>query len=465
MIIVKANGNCKAEKEYILQQILSEYLGLTFEFREDNTVNGIELLRDGKKIILADTFFELVSVHGWLSGNTLPILPLNWVETNGLKGFVVTTANTLPVLYGENNFRLADTFIEFGMDIFGSCFFMLSRYEELINRTRDHHGRFPAEESLAFKEGFIRRPVVDEYTALLMAGITQLWPDIEMPPTKPRLYISCDVDFLYDKGVRFPGIIKRVMGDILKRKSVSKTFASLVNFWKVSILRNHAHDPFNTFEFMMDACERKKLKMAFYFIPRDDKLPIDGDYDINSVEVQELFRKIMARGHEVGYHASYESYRDPEITKEEVKLLREAYEKAGGLPSEIKGGRQHYLRWETGITEKNWEEAGLSYDSSLGYAEHIGYRCGTGREYSFYDSVNRRRSSLTIRPLVVMEVSLLNKQYMNLSVKDALEEIISLWEHTVGLGGAMSLLWHNTSFNSREERKLFEDVLNRISPL
>ena len=40
---------------------------------------------------------------------------------------------------------------------------MLSRYEELITKDRDQHNRFPATASVAFKAGFLDRPIVSEY--------------------------------------------------------------------------------------------------------------------------------------------------------------------------------------------------------------------------------------------------------------------------------------------------------------
>jgi hypothetical protein len=46
-------------------------------------------------------------------------------------------------------------------DIFSASFYLLSRYEEYINPHYDLHNRFKAEESLAFKNGFLQIPLVD----------------------------------------------------------------------------------------------------------------------------------------------------------------------------------------------------------------------------------------------------------------------------------------------------------------
>ena len=40
-------------------------------------------------------------------------------------------------------------------DIFAATFYLLSRYEEYLPHVKDNYGRFMAEESLAFKNGFL----------------------------------------------------------------------------------------------------------------------------------------------------------------------------------------------------------------------------------------------------------------------------------------------------------------------
>lgn len=39
-------------------------------------------------------------------------------------------------------------------DVFAASFYLLSRYEEYLPHLKDEHGRYPASESLAFKNGF-----------------------------------------------------------------------------------------------------------------------------------------------------------------------------------------------------------------------------------------------------------------------------------------------------------------------
>ena len=98
-------------------------------------------------------------------------------------------------------------------------------------------------------------------------------------------------------------------------------------------------------------------------------------YNIENPWIIELIRTIVNRGHEIGYHAGYDTYLDEELTKKEVHLLRTILEK-NNIKTTINGGRQHYLRWRTPDTFRNWEAAGMKYDSTLGFADMPGFRCG-----------------------------------------------------------------------------------------
>ena len=46
-------------------------------------------------------------------------------------------------------------------DILAASFYLLSRYEEYLPHVKDLHGRFPPRESMAYRHGFLRKPLVD----------------------------------------------------------------------------------------------------------------------------------------------------------------------------------------------------------------------------------------------------------------------------------------------------------------
>ena len=439
------------EQNYIYSVIFDDYLGLNlseFELLEE----GAELVisRQGKKMTLSNEFFAQ-SLVDYLNIGSLPIHPLDVMELSGVELFKEVVEKTIPIVYGNSNVTINDTEIYLGLDVFGTSFFMLSRYEEVVNTERDEQDRFSAYSSVAYKNGFLERPIIDEYVDILWICMHHLWPDLRRKEHKFRHLVSCDVDFAWDRRLKFPLVIKTFLGDILKRRSFSTALKTLVNF----ISRKN---PFATFDFLMDTCELSKSELAFYFIAQDNKELINGDYDISSEFATNLIKEIHRRGHEVGLHPSYNTYRSLNQTKREIEALQNVL-KNQGLEIDIIGGRQHYLRWSTPETARNWESIGLMYDSTLGYADHVGFRCGTCKEYRFYDVKERRPMDLIIRPLIAMEVTLLSGDYMSLTSGQAERKLLELKRICENFNGNFVMLWHNNYFDQPEYFDVYKNVI------
>jgi hypothetical protein len=171
---------------------------------------------------------------------------------------------------------------------------------------------------------------------------------------------------------------------------------------------------------------------------------------------------IHSRGHEIGYHASIDTYQDAALIRKEVALLRGACEQIGAKQAPH-GSRQHYLRIQVPVTIRHLAQAGIAYDTTLGYADHAGFRCGTCWEHPFYDLQERRLAGIVERPLVVMDCSITDDQYMGLGVgEEALETMVELAGACRRVSGDFTLLWHNTRLILPSQRQLFEGLLAQI---
>ena len=104
--------------------------------------------------------------------------------------------NRIPVIYGN----IVDTpcgsnkIPNIPLDIFGSAFFMLTCYEEIANEIKDLHGRFPATASISFQEGFLDRPIINEYIEILWSLLKKCWPNFKRKKHFFRILPSHDVD-------------------------------------------------------------------------------------------------------------------------------------------------------------------------------------------------------------------------------------------------------------------------------
>jgi len=237
-------------------------------------------------------------------------------------------------------------------------------------------------------------------------------------------------------------------GHILKRQDLKAFFTA--PYVKIATRAELIdRDPYNTFDWLMDLSEENNLKSAFYFICGRTNPARDADYEPEHPLIRGLMRRIHERGHEIGLHPSYDTFQNSELLKKEADRLKCICAEEG-IEQTQWGGRMHYLRWEQPTTLRAWAEAGMNYDSTLGYADRPGFRCGTCHEYSAFDPVAQEPLSLRIRPLVVMEGSVIDKMYAGLGVTDAAAELINtLKERCAAVNGGFVLLWHNSCLQDK----------------
>lgn len=345
-----------------------------------------------------------------------------------------------------------------GYDILGLVHWMLTRQEEMGRTDLDKHGRFPATASHAHQHGYLERPIADEWLDVLRQVIHRIWPQLPLTQPKFTVMVSHDVDNPSRYGfIPWHQLPRCIGGDLLKRQDLR----SLLGPWIRLTTRTQLSrsDPFNTFNWLMNVAERNGRRDAFYFICDRRNTPNSADYDVRHPAIRALIRDIRSRGHEVGLHASYASYLEPAQIKKEADRLREVCTEEGARQAAY-GGRMHYLQWRQPDTLHAWNDAGMTYDSTLTYADHAGFRCGTCFEYPAFDPVAQEMLKIRIRPLIVMEGSVFGAMYMNLGVTDAArDKMLELKEVCRKVGGCFTLLWHNSSLQTRVQCRLYEVVV------
>ena len=104
------------------------------------------------------------------------------------------------------------------------------------------------------------------------------------------------------------------------------------------------------------------------------------------------------------------------------------------------------------------ERCGFSRtDSTLGFPEHVGFRCGGARrEFPAFNLKTREQLRLRERPLVVMDETLFG--YMGLDWRQALDRILKLSDTCRRLKGDFTLLWHNSGLTSRREQRQYAEL-------
>jgi hypothetical protein len=156
----------------------------------------------------------------------------------------------------------------------------------------------------------------------------------------------------------------------------------------------------------------------------------------------------------MGVHPGYHTFGDRNALASEVAYLRET------LGSKSLGGRQHYLRWSP-QTWHDWEACGLAYDSSVGFADALGFRAGTAFPYRPWSLRENRELDLIEVPLILMDCTPV--KYMRLCRTEGLARIRQLVSRISRVGGVFTLLWHNTPLMDPEYDGWYTSILDLIS--
>src|SRR5882757_1731465 len=473
-LIVHAPSSYPAERRYVLDVVLADWLGLAWRL-EVHERPDVRLTRAGDgeqtELTMPDLLFG-TDPSRWLSVASLPPAPVPRIPVGDVGSAILGPDERLPAIYrvDPEPTRMAEVEpgrVRLKVDLFGSVFFLLSRYEEIVRTGgRDRYDRFPAAHSLAAEQGFLGQPVVDAYVELLAAALTRLWPRLPRLRGRYRVLLTHDVDDpLSTLGRSGAQLARQLAGDVIKRRDPGLAVRRARSL-AAARRGNHDPDPHNTFDFLMDTSERHGVRSAFYFLARNDADPDAPPYQLfDHPWVEGLLGRVHRRGHEVGLHAGFGTYRDPERLADEFARLR-ALAARHGLEQEAWGGRQHYLQWANPWTWRCWSEVGLRYDCTVGFSEAVGFRTGTCHEYRVFDLLERRPLDLVEKPFQVMDVTLFG--YLSLTPEQARAAVEAVAGECRRFGGTLGILWHNdevlrTARQKRWYASLVESLANPTS--
>ena len=388
-----------------------------------------------KIVIRKSDFFDKTI---FLTQNSIPSLPLkNW--------------ENIPLLFGEPTVEKRGETIVLNADIIASSFFLISRYEELINKTRDEHGRSLAKESLPYRAGFLHRPIVDEYgfafRKLLRTNGIQI---SERKIGISKIYLTHDVDSL----AHYRNL-SSVLGAIFHRKEMSvalKTF-----FGKIE------NDPFYTFPFLFE--QNKRLRnnnleqIIFILIGNKIEKRDDSRYDIFGNDFYQFIDFCDENQVKIGLHTSYSACQNQKLIEKEKSALEKATSRI------ISSNRNHYLCSKEPQDFKKLINAGITDDFTMSYADVAGFRLGTSRAVRWINPENLQLTPLILHPLTAMECTLSDERYMNLSENQAFEYLKILSDNTAKNNGDLCFLWHNTSVAqnaSSFHRNLYKKIIEYL---
>ncbi|APZ45083.1 hypothetical protein BW723_01685 [Polaribacter reichenbachii] len=332
-------------------------------------------------------------------------------------------------------------------DIFAASFYLITRYEEYLPHVKDVHGRYTAEQSLAFKKGFLEKPVVDIWAYKFLKSLKEKFPDYVYKTRAYNFISTVDIDNAF--AYKHKSLVRSVGGfvnDLFHFK--------LLNVWtRFAVTFNIKSDPFNTFPKLLRFKKDYNVKTIFFFLIGDY-----STFDTNVSASKEKYRlliKEMVDYAKVGLHPSYFSMQDAAKLKKEKERL----ESITNTP--VKSSRQHYLRFSLPETYQNLIDLEIEEDYSMGYASNVGFRASTCTPFYFYDLDFEIQTPLKIFPFAVMDTTL--NDYMKLTPKQSLGRIRDLKNEVKAVNGTFITLFHNESLSDyirwKGWKRLYESML------
>jgi hypothetical protein len=328
------------------------------------------------------------------------------------------------------------------LDLLASLVLTLSRVEETLRPKLDEHGRFPASASLAFREQFLERPILDEHGLAFRQALSSVLHGWRPEEPVFRIKLTHDID---DLGIPFD--IRSALAHTFKRRSPLATVRDL--FARVS-----STDPTELclVRKLAEISKERGLQSAFFW-KSTRRTPHDSGYPINHPKIHRLIEELRRGNFEAGVHPAYDTFHHKE------NLAREVGELKSALDDDSPGGRQHYLRWSP-QTWRDWESCGLRYDSSVGFADQMGFRAGTAYPFRPWCWLENRELELIEIPLILMDCTPV--KYMRLDFHEALPRIRNLARRVEETGGVFTLLWHNTPLLDPDYNGWYEAILDLL---
>lgn len=307
-----------------------------------------------------------------------------------------------PLIFNENGFP----------DYLGTAFYMINCVQEYDRNAFDEYGRFPYSASYQAQYNCAGENLVADYFKKLSQTVPLLRDKI--PASKPlTVFLSHDNDsfygsFLQDglyamKKGRLDIVLRLVFNEIIRRPA-----------W------------FNI-DRIMDIEDAFDVKSAFFWLVTKNKT--NADYAIDNPRVRRTIDSIEKRGFENGLHKSIAATN----FDEEAKLIGK----------KVTGNRNHFLKMRLPDHYRNLEKSGFKLDSSLGFAEMIGFRNNYGLPFRPFDIEQKREFDLVEVPLNIMDTTFFH--YLNLPVTQVKNHCLDFLEKNKA-DSIITILWHNNFF-------------------
>lgn len=312
---------------------------------------------------------------------------------------------------------------DLGFDLLSAIFFLITRYEEYQESEPDEYGRYAHWNSLAWKEKFLNRPLVDWWMKEFTSILQQKFPHQKLRQSTFRFLPTYDIDiawsYLHKGWFRSIGAMLRQPSTIVQRMAV----------WS-----RREKDPFDCYDWLQEFHQQYNLHPIYFFLLAEQQSELDKNISPRKQALKELVRSLQQVA-DVGIHPSVISNTAREYFYREKNQLQLM------IQQPVQKSRHHYLRFHLPHSYRELIKAGISEDYSMGYGTVNGFRASTSHSYLWYDLEKEQSTILRIHPFAYMEA---NSFYeLHQQPAEALSELHQLSKEVEEVGGTLITIFHN----------------------
>ena len=419
--------------QYSVDTLFKQISGLPFELTTDidlyqQSDADCRINYSDAKINEAELWIQ---PHSLLFENNIQQQNIECFEWNNLKVFFKTNGD-LP------------------FDIFAASFYLISRYEEYLQHTKDEYGRYAHTNSLAFKKDFLNLPLINLWQKELLKLLQQKFPQFPIPHSPFRFTPTYDIDIAYSY-LHKP--LLNNIGGFCKELFTGK--------WKqlaerVGVVTGFIKDPFVNYDLLDALHEMCNLHPVYFFLVAEKRKLYDKNISPRNKFMRQLIRW-HTRKYLTGIHPSWQSGDDAAILKNEILLFK------GIVNKKITRSRQHYIRMHLPATYRLLIECGITDEYSMGYGSINGFRASVASPFYWYDLEKDEQTDLMIHPFCYMEANSFFEQHY--TAQQAAEEMQQYHDIVKFVNGELVTVFHNHFITEQKEwiewRNMYADFLRK----
>jgi len=355
--------------------------------------------------------------------------------------FVKYKGEFIPFLFSQQGsiFEFDDKHGLIRKDIIASAFYFLTCWREFVmSKDASPQQRFDFYQSIQAYWDFTEIPVVDVYVEILRKMLELFlveftretyWRDEK----RFALSLSHDVDYYNFWTMEHKKKIYQYNLRRLFKQPVKALYKTVFHS-----LDKPFYNPYLRLRKLVRAEKKFGVKSTWFLLTKKDFHDPRQNY-FDDVVYREQIDDLLSQ-EDIQLHGSPESAFNAEILQKEMLPLQQRNFDPCGY-------RSHYLNFSYQATFTALEKAGVKFDSTMGYWEHIGFRAGTSFPFFPFNLADNRPFHVLEIPMCVMDTSLLSKIAMNLTPKEAIIRLMRLLTIAEQYGCLINLNWHNTTFD------------------